>query len=234
MKSASQREILAMASRANYRVGSSTVIVAALHVVLVALVLTRHDRTAVVAPEPHVITAELLQSAPVAVATAIQSTPAAPPIPAPPVTRVKPKQRSEPKPAPEPVPAPVPVKPGPSPQQALTQTSAAAPQSLAGPAAPTAQGSEAPPQGKPVMALNAPKNVSHLDCRIVKPDYPTRSKRLGETGTAYVRFVVGLTGQIEDVELKKSSGFDRLDAVALEAMRASSCAPPIRSPSTSL
>ena len=75
------------------------------------------------------------------------------------------------------------------------------------------------------MALNAPKNVSHLDCRIVAPDYPARSKRLGETGTAYVRFVVGLAGEIEDVELKKSSGFERLDNAALEAMRASTCKP---------
>ncbi|HLX01525.1 MAG TPA: TonB family protein, partial [Trinickia sp.] len=51
------------------------------------------------------------------------------------------------------------------------------------------------------------------------------SQRRGEAGTAYVRFVVGLTGKIEDVELRKSSGFSRLDEAAMAAMRASACRP---------
>jgi periplasmic protein TonB len=219
-----------MAPSASYRVTCATAIVVALHLALAAVVLTRHDRIPVVAPESHVITAELLQSAPapapVAAAAVIQSTPTPP---TPPVTRVKPKERNEPKP--KPVPAPVPVAPDRSNQQVHTPTAAAepagpvAPAEPTGPAGPVAQASGTPQPGKAVMALNAPKNVSHLDCRIVTPDYPNRSKRSGETGTAYVRFVVGLTGQIENVELKKSSGFDRLDAAALDAMRASSCEP---------
>ena len=75
------------------------------------------------------------------------------------------------------------------------------------------------------MALAAPKNVSHLDCNIVQPDYPMLSKRRGETGVAYVHFVVGLTGKLENIELKKSSGYSRLDDAALSAMRNSSCKP---------
>ena len=75
------------------------------------------------------------------------------------------------------------------------------------------------------MEISAPKNVSHLDCNIAKPDYPALSRRRGETGTAYVRFVVGLTGNLENVELKKSSGYDRLDDAALAAVRASACKP---------
>jgi periplasmic protein TonB len=203
-------------------VACATAIVAALHLALVALVLTKHDQPPVVAPESHVITAELLQPPPVAAATAIQSTPAAPPKRAPVVAQVKPKERSEPKA--RPVPAPVPAEPDPSRVQVQAQAPAASSLSPVAPVAQAAQASGAP-AGKPVMALNAPKNVAHLDCRIVAPDYPTRSKRLGETGTAYIRFVVGLTGEIEDVELKKSSGFDRLDNAALDAMRASSCKP---------
>ena len=94
-----------------------------------------------------------------------------------------------------------------------------------GPESSSRPAAAAPAQGKPVMAMSAPKNVSHLDCRIVQPDYPMLSKRRGETGTAYVRFVVGLTGQIENIELKKSSGYSRLDDSALAAMRDSSCKP---------
>jgi periplasmic protein TonB len=217
VKSASHGAPPPLPSSANYRVTCATVIVAALHLVLAALVLTKHDRIPVVAPESRVITAALLQSAPVAAAAIVQSTPT------PPATRVKPKERTEPKV--RPAPAPVPLTPARSDLQVHAQTSAAATEGPTTPAVAVAQASEAPQPGKPVITLNAPKNVSHLDCRIVTPDYPNRSKRLGETGTAYVRFVVGLTGQIEDVELKKSSGFDRLDGAALDAMRASSCEP---------
>jgi periplasmic protein TonB len=222
VKSASQDPLQPTTSSSNYRVACATAVVVALHLALVALVLTKHDRIAVVAPVSHVITAELLQPPTVAAVAAIQSTPSAPPKPAPAVTQVKPKERSDAKLRSAPV--PVPVEPGPSHQPVQTQAPAAAPLAATAPAGQAAATSEAP-AGKPVMALSVPKNVSHLDCRIVAPDYPTRSKRLGETGTAYVRFVVSLTGQIEDVELKKSSGFDRLDNAALDAMRASACKP---------
>ena len=83
----------------------------------------------------------------------------------------------------------------------------------------------AAPAAKPTLALSAPKNVSHLDCKIVEPEYPALSRRRGESGTAFVRFVVGLTGKIENVELKKSSGFDRLDGAAMDALRSSTCKP---------
>ena len=75
------------------------------------------------------------------------------------------------------------------------------------------------------MTLNSPKNVSHLDCRIAQPEYPMLSKRRGETGIAYVHFVVDLSGRIDDIELNKSSGYDRLDDAALAAMHDSSCKP---------
>lgn len=75
------------------------------------------------------------------------------------------------------------------------------------------------------MALSAPRDVPHLDCRIAQPEYPMLSRRRGETGIAYVRFVVGLTGRIEDIALKQSSGFGRLDDAALAAMHDSACKP---------
>ncbi|PXW23355.1 outer membrane transport energization protein TonB [Paraburkholderia caballeronis] len=205
----------------NRRVVTAAAVVVALHAALIAIVLTKRDTATPVALESRTITAELLQPEPVAAPAAIQSTPTPPPPkPVPHVTREKPKVQPKPKPTPTPLPV------AEAPSQHQIETPAPAAPTPPAPAAPApAPAAAAPAQGKPVMAMSAPKNVSHLDCRIVQPDYPMLSKRRGETGTAYVRFVVGLTGQIENIELKKSSGYSRLDDSALAAMRDSSCKP---------
>ncbi|WP_090545206.1 energy transducer TonB [Paraburkholderia caballeronis] len=209
------------AVRMNRRVVTAAAVVVALHAALIAIVLTKRDTATPVALESRTITAELLQPEPVAAPAAIQSTPTPPPPkPVPHVTREKPKVQPKPKPTPTPLPV------AEAPSQHQIETPAPAAPTPPAPAAPApAPAAAAPAQGKPVMAMSAPKNVSHLDCRIVQPDYPMLSKRRGETGTAYVRFVVGLTGQIENIELKKSSGYSRLDDSALAAMRDSSCKP---------
>jgi periplasmic protein TonB len=207
------------AVRMNRRVIIATAIVVALHAALIAIVLTKRDTAAPLALESRTITAELIQPAPVAAPAAIQSTPTPPPPkPVPHVTRAKPVV----KPQPKPVPTPLPVADAPS-QHSIEAPAAPTPPAPAAPA--PAPAAAAPEPGKPTMALNAPKNVSHLDCRIVQPDYPALSRRRGETGVAYVRFVVGLSGQIESIELKKSSGYGRLDDAALAAMHDSSCKP---------
>jgi protein TonB len=210
----------------NRRVVTAATVVVALHASLVAFLLSKRDAPVQVQVEPRTITAELLQPEPVAAPAALQSTPTPPPPkPVPQVVREKPKVQPKPKPTP----TPLPIAQAPSQHQIDTP----APATPTPPAPPTpapqppaaAAAAAAPAQGKPTMALSAPKNVSHLDCRIVQPDYPMLSRRRGESGTAYVHFVVGLTGRIEDIELKKSSGYDRLDEAALAAMRESSCKP---------
>lgn len=52
-----------------------------------------------------------------------------------------------------------------------------------------------------------------------KPAYPRVSKSLNEQGTVMVSVFIGTDGNPQKVELKKSSGFDRLDKTALEAVR---------------
>jgi protein TonB len=155
----------------------------------------------------------------VAAPAAVQSVAPPPPTPAPPV-HTKPKV--QPKPTPKPTPAPLREAPAPSPVTI-------APPQPAAPAAPVAPPTPAAPAAPAIsrqtMEVSAPKNVSHLDCKIAKPDYPALSRRRGETGTAYVKFVVGLTGKLENIELKKSSGFSRLDDAALAAAHASACKP---------
>jgi protein TonB len=214
------------AVRMNRRVVTAATVVVALHASLVAFLLSKRDAPVQVQIEPRTITAELLQPEPVAAPAALQSTPTPPPPkPVPQVVREKPKVQPKPKPTP----TPLPIAQAPSQHQIDTPAPAAptppAPPTPAPQPPAAAAAAAAPAQGKPTMALSAPKNVSHLDCRIAQPDYPMLSRRRGESGTAYVHFVVGLTGRIEDIELKKSSGYDRLDEAALAAMRESSCKP---------
>lgn len=206
----------------NPRVLTATALVAAVHVVLLAVILTLRHEPAQPALESRVMTAQLLPPAPLAAPAVVQSVAPPPPTPAPPV-RSKPKV--QPKPAQKPAPAPLHEAPAPSP--APVAAAQPAPPTLAAPAAPATPPAApaAPAIGRQTMDIAAPKNVSHLDCNIAKPDYPALSRRRGETGTAYVKFVVGLTGKLENIELKKSSGFSRLDDAALAAAHASACKP---------
>lgn len=208
-----------LASGSNRRACVAAAIVVALHAVLIAIVLTKRDAATASPPELHTITAELLRPEPLAAQVSIPSTPTRPTSPAPQATREKPKK--------QPAPTPLPAAQAPSPHPVETPVS-----TEAAPSAPSAPGpgpsAPEPAQGKPAIAAaatSAPKNVSHLDCRIVQPDYPMQSKRRGETGTAYVRFVVDVSGRIESIELKQSSGYSRLDDAALAALRDSSCKP---------
>ena len=205
--------------RVNRRVVTATAIVVGLHAALAGIVLMKPEPVTPLALQSQTITAELLKPAPVAAPAAIQSPPTPPrPKPVPQVTPEKPKVQPKPKPT------PLPVAQSPS-QHAIESPAPAAPPPPA-PAAPApAAQSAAATDATPTLAIAAPKNVSHLDCRIVQPDYPTLSRRRGETGTAFVHFVVGLAGKIENIELKKSSGYSRLDDAAVDAMRQSSCKP---------
>jgi protein TonB len=57
------------------------------------------------------------------------------------------------------------------------------------------------------------------DRSVITPPYPAVSKRLGEQGRVVVNVYVLADGRIGDVQLIKSSGYQRLDAAALEHVR---------------
>jgi protein TonB len=210
----------APSNRANSRALTGTAVVAMAHVALLAVILTWPHEPVPVALESHVMTAELLPPAPLAAPVALQSITPPPPLSTPPV-HMKPKVQPKPAPTPKPTPTPLPQAAAPSP----TAVAAPDPTPPAPAVAATPPAAAAPAIGKPTMELSAPKNVSHVECNIAQPDYPALSRRRGESGTAYVRFVVGLSGKLENVELKKSSGFSRLDDAAVAAVRASACKP---------
>ncbi|WP_321808701.1 MULTISPECIES: energy transducer TonB [unclassified Burkholderia] len=209
---------LPAAPRMNPRVITVAVGVLAAHAIMLAAAWLHRNAPPPKEIEVQSITAQLIPPAPAAQPVAVQS--AAQPAPPKPVPREKPKV--EPKPvqkAVKPTPQPVAQSPSPTPAPAAADPTPAP--AAPAPAAPAA----APGPARETMQVSAPKNVSALSCNFVKPTYPSMSRRRGETGTAYVHFIIGVTGKIESVQLQKSSGYPRLDEAALDATRASTCPP---------
>ena len=134
-------------------------------------------------------------------------------LPAPPPVKqpvAKPVVRVRPRPAPQPVAI---ADPTPAPAAPIGVTT---PQ----PPAPPAPVMEAPaaPVAPPAPAkVELPSsNADYL--QNPKPPYPPISKRLGEQGKVMVRVLIGVDGLAQKAELKQSSGFDRLDRVALDTV----------------
>ncbi|TXJ15646.1 MAG: energy transducer TonB [Alicycliphilus sp.] len=137
-----------------------------------------------------------------------------PPPPAPPKpSPTPPKPRvAKPTPAPEPMPVAI-ADPTPAP---------AAPVGVVEPQ-PAAKPVEAPvaaapaPAAPPAPAIVQPSSdASHLNNP--KPVYPAVSKRLGEQGKIVLRVLIGADGIPQKVEIKQSSGFERLDRQAVDTV----------------
>ena len=137
-----------------------------------------------------------------------------PPKPAPPKpSPTPPKPRvAKPTPAPEPMPVAI-AEPTPAP---------AAPVGVVEPQ-PAAKPVEAPvaaapaPAAPPAPAIVQPSSdASHLNNP--KPVYPAVSKRLGEQGKIVLRVLIGADGIPQKVEIKQSSGFERLDRQAVDTV----------------
>lgn len=52
-----------------------------------------------------------------------------------------------------------------------------------------------------------------------KPAYPAQSRRMGEQGKVVVRVLIGVDGLAHKAEIRKSSGFERLDESALNTVK---------------
>lgn len=50
-------------------------------------------------------------------------------------------------------------------------------------------------------------------------DYPPESLALGEQGVVQLRLLIGADGRVKQAEVERSSGFERLDAAALQGLR---------------
>ena len=51
------------------------------------------------------------------------------------------------------------------------------------------------------------------------PSYPSISRRMGEQGKVLLRVLVSTSGLPEKIEIKQSSGFDRLDKAAIASVQ---------------
>ena len=155
-----------------------------------------------------------------------------PPPPPPPPSQPRPKPPRE-KPADPPptlLAAQVPVQlptdfavPPPSPvvQEAPAETREAAVETGPSEDAPVAP----PPPPEPLMlntdlAVGCPHRFA--------PEYPTGSRRFGESGKLVLRVELDATGHIAAVKVKESTGFRRLDEAGIAAVRQWQCNPPMR------
>lgn len=80
----------------------------------------------------------------------------------------------------------------------------------------------APVVADPVPAPAPPPLISaRFDANYLQnpaPSYPLMSKRLGEEGKVLLRVFVSVEGEAKQVEIKRSSGFPRLDQAAEDAV----------------
>ena len=139
----------------------------------------------------------------------------APPPPAPPPPPT-PAPKAPPKVAPRPAPMPVAVAdatPAPA-----APTGIATPQPPAPPITePVAAAPAAPPAPPAPPKIELPSSdAAYLNNP--KPSYPAISKRMGEQGKVVLRVLIGTDGTPQKVEINKSSGYERLDRQAQEAV----------------
>jgi protein TonB len=83
-----------------------------------------------------------------------------------------------------------------------------------------AETTKAPEIAEPVVEekIEPPRfGVSYLNNP--SPDYPAASRRQGEQGRVLMKVLVSANGGAEDVQIEKSSGYDRLDNAALNAVK---------------
>lgn len=120
--------------------------------------------------------------------------------------------------APRPQPRPAPPQRAPQPSRTASPSAAAAPAN--------AVSSEAPPSPAAAPAATATPSPSLVPPRFdaaylnnPAPAYPPMSRRAGEQGKTLLRVLVSAAGLAEQVEIRQSSGFPRLDAAAEEAVR---------------
>lgn len=177
-------------------------------------------------PEPQIIAAEVIAQfiAPPAPEPPAPA-PAAPPTPAPPKPQPKPEP-VKPQPAPKPVQkAPLLPKaiadPTPAPN-APTGTLDSAPPAPVADATPPAPAAPAAPPSAPAQPSGAAVQLPSSNAAYLnnpRPSYPSISRRMGEQGKVLLRVLVDENGLPQQIEIKQSSGFDRLDKAALASVQ---------------
>ncbi len=89
---------------------------------------------------------------------------------------------------------------------------------------------EAPPSPAPAgpPAAISGGDLSSSMIEAVPPKYPYESRRLKEQGTVILEVLLGQDGRVDRIQIHRSSGFQRLDKAALDAVRRWRWSPRIR------
>ncbi|WP_027996921.1 energy transducer TonB [Simplicispira psychrophila] len=140
-----------------------------------------------------------------------------PPPPAPPPPVPRPAVVKKPTPRPAPVPLAV-ADPRPAPPNAPL---VAAPEPTPNPAPPApapmaAPAAAAAPAAPPRIELPS-SNAAYLNNPA--PSYPSISRRMGEQGKVLLRVLISAEGVPEKIEIRQSSGYDRLDRHAQDTVQ---------------
>ena len=119
--------------------------------------------------------------------------------------------------APRPAPMPVAIAdPTPAPNAPVGVTTPQPPAPpIDAPVAPPAPPAPAAPPAPPRIELPS-SDAAYLNNP--KPGYPAISKRMGEQGKVVLRVLIGADGLPQKVEVSQSSGYERLDRQAQEAV----------------
>jgi protein TonB len=182
---------------------TSAAIVVALHAALIAALLQFDSvRTAIIAAAPVMVT---LIPPP-------REKPEVPPKPPPP----KPQVRHKPRPAPQP---PVITAKPEAPSTVTALPPPPAPVSLPPVEVPVAAAPAPVSAPDPAPAPATPPRFNAAYLNNPPPTYPTESRRMGEEGRVVLRVFVNERGLPEEVQVRTSSGFSRLDESAQHTVR---------------
>lgn len=134
---------------------------------------------------------------------------------------IKKEPVAKPLPMSKPVPLKAPPMPAPKPAAPVVESTQS---KIAAPAAVLAAPAPAPVEAKatPAAAPAEPVSQARFDADYLKnpaPAYPPLSRRMGEEGKVILRVSVDAQGTAENVEIKTSSGSQRLDESALKTVR---------------
>ena len=75
-----------------------------------------------------------------------------------------------------------------------------------------------PPAAPPALPAIRTGAVIQPGAHCAKPDYPSASRRMEEEGTVTLKFLIGADGRVLQADIEKSSGFNRLDEAARNAL----------------
>ena len=191
------------------RAGSGDGLTPAQRRVMIAAIVAAHAAGAWGLMQISAVREAVLEAAPMFVDLIAPPAPPAPPVPPPPTPQPIVKK------APPPLPV-IAAAPSPAPSSFVVPAPPPEPVVVAAPPAPPVVVAPAPPAPPP-----APKNLPASSVQYastVEPDYPRLSKRNNESGRVMVRVFIDEAGAPRQVQVAKSSGFERLDASALAAV----------------